>query len=177
MLGRDFSVTVLKEMVPDEWNAKVADALALCLRHGLFARLSGATDRAQFRHAMICEAVHQTLLPRDRKRLHSQAADILRDAYLGTPDANPDVVAEHLRLAERWLECIETRLEASCDTAARGAYVETEGLVRAALKLIAKVENVERRRELQFKLQVQLGVLRPASTATPRPSRIRLSQR
>jgi hypothetical protein len=160
VLGREFSVSVLKDMVPDDWNAKVADALTLCVRHGLFARVSRATDRAQFKHAMICEAVHQTLLPADRKRLHSQAADLLRRAYLGTPDATPDVVAEHLRVAERWAECIQARLEASCDTAARGAYVETEGHCEAALKLIARVENPEQRREFQFKLQVQLGVAR-----------------
>jgi hypothetical protein len=107
---------------------------------------------------MICEAVHATLLPRDRKRLHSQAADILRAGYAGTPDATPDMLAEHLRVAERWVECIETHLAASTDTAAAGAYVESEGHCEAALTLIDRVESLERRRELQFKLQIQLGV-------------------
>lgn len=158
VLGREFSVPVLEQMVPAEQSAKVGEALRLCMRHGLFARASGAADRAQFRHAMICEAVHDTLLGRDRKRLHSQAVDVLRRGYLGTPDATPDVLAEHLRLAERWVECIETHLAASGDTAIRGAYVETEGHCEAALKLVDKVASAEQRRELQFRLQVQLGV-------------------
>jgi class 3 adenylate cyclase len=159
VLGREFSVGVLEQMVPDEPGAKIGEALTLFARHGLFApRAPGAGDRARFRHVMICEAVHDTLLGEDRKRLHSGAADILRGGYLGTPEASADVLAEHLRVAERWVECIQTRLAASADTAARGAYVETEGHCEAALKLIDKVKSSEQRRELQFKLLVQLGV-------------------
>jgi predicted ATPase len=120
VLGREFSVAVLEKMVPDEQSAKVAEALTLFIRHGLFARASSASDRAQFRHVMICEAVHDTLMGRDRKRLHSHAADILRSGYLGTPDAAPDVLAEHLRVAERWVECIQTHLAASGDTGGPG---------------------------------------------------------
>lgn len=159
VLGREFSIDVLERMVPDDGPAKVAEALDRFIGHGVFARVVRASDRAQFRHVMICEAVHDTLLARDRKRLHSQAADILRHGYLGTPDAAPDVVAEHLRVAERWVECIETHLVASTDTAARGAYVESEGHCDAALALISKIESAEQRRELQFRLQVQLGVV------------------
>ena len=55
---------------------------------------------------------------------------------LDTPDASPDALAEHLRVAERWVECIQTHLAATANTVARGAYVETEGHCEAALKLI-----------------------------------------
>ena len=158
VLGREFSINVLEQMVPDDGPAKVAEALNRFISHGVLARVARASDRAQFRHVMICEAVHDTLLARDRKRLHSRAADILREAYLGSPDAAPDALAEHLRVAERWVECIETHLAASADTAARGAYVESEGHCDAALTLIAKVESAAQRREIEFNLQVQLGV-------------------
>jgi tetratricopeptide (TPR) repeat protein len=158
VLGREFSVNVLEQMVPANRRPRVTEALASFIRHGVFTRVPRASDRAQFRHVMICEAVHDTLLARDRKRLHSQAADILRAGYLGTPDAAPDVLAEHLRVAERWVESIQTHLAASADTAAHGAYVESEGHCEAALALIARVDDPERRRELQFTLQVRLGV-------------------
>jgi class 3 adenylate cyclase len=159
VLGREFSVSVLEQMVPEGKSARVAETLALFARHGVFApHAPSAGDRARFRHAMICEAVHETLLGEDRKRFHSDAADILRSGHPGTPEASPDVVAEHLRVAERWVESIQTRLAASADTAARGAYVETAGHCEAALKLIDRVQDPEQRRELQFALLVQLGV-------------------
>ena len=158
VLGRDFSVPVLEKLLPDDQKFKLSEALTLFSRHGLFAPGPSDSDRAQFRHVMICEAVHDTLMRTDRVRLHSRAADILRSGHLGTPDAAADVLAHHLQLAERWVECIETRLAASADTAALGAYVETEGHCEAALKVIDKVESIERKREFQFKLHVQLGV-------------------
>jgi hypothetical protein len=158
VLGREFSVGVLEQMVPGEPRAKVAEALTLFTRHGLFSPRSAASDRARFRHVMMCEAVYDTLLGEDRKRLHSRAADILQSGELDSPDASPDVLAEHLRVAERWVECIQTHLAASADTATRGAYVETEGHCEAALKLIDRVRHAEQRHELQFQLLLKLCV-------------------
>ena len=159
VLGRDFSVRLLMEMVPGEQRADVVDAISLLARHGLFThRAADAGDRARFKHAMICDAVYNTLMGRDRQRLHSHAADTLGAGYEGTLDGSPEVVAEHLRKARRFVEAIRIHLAASADTAARGAYVETEGHCVAALALIDKVEDASERRMLQFRLLVQLGV-------------------
>jgi hypothetical protein len=75
---------------------------------------------------MICDAVHNTLLGSDRRRLHSDAADFLSRNYRNAGAAS-DVVAEHLSKAGRYVEAIRTRLSESVSTAARGAYIETEG--------------------------------------------------
>lgn len=159
VLGREFSIPLLEQMVPQEQRGEVADTLDLLARDGLFARPdSGARDRAQFKHAMICEAVYNTLLGNDRQRLHSHAADTLSQGYKGTPDAAPDVLAEHLRKARRYVEAIRIHLAASAETVARGAYVETEGHCEAALALIDNVDDGAERRMLQFRLLVQLGV-------------------
>jgi class 3 adenylate cyclase len=158
VLGREFSVGLLERMVPGEPRAKVVEALTLFTRYGLFSKRAAAGDRARFRHVMMCEAVHDMLLGEDRKRLHSHAAELLQSGDVDTPDASPDVLAEHLRVAERWVECIQTHLAASASTATRGAYVETEGHCEAALKLLDRVRLPEQRRELHFKLLLQLGV-------------------
>ena len=107
---------------------------------------------------MICEAVYNTLLGSDHRRLHSEVADILTRDYKGTPDAAPDVIAEHLRKAARFTESIRVRLAAGSDTAARGAYVETEGNCVSALAFIDEVKDPTERATLQFRLLVQLGV-------------------
>ena len=159
VLGREFSVRLLEHMVPAHQRADVSDAISLLARHGLFTqRAPDAGDRARFKHAMICDAVYNTLLKRDRQRLHSHAADTLGAGYEGTLDGSPEVIAEHLRKARRFVEAIRTHLAASTDTAARGAYVETEGHCESALALIDNVEDASQRRMLQFRLLVQLGV-------------------
>ncbi|MDB5947895.1 MAG: adenylate/guanylate cyclase [Ramlibacter sp.] len=158
VLGREFSVSLLEQMVPDQ-AIEVARVIRLLADHGLFAPHAEAVGgRASFTHAMIRDAVYQTLLRDDRRELHSMVADQLKAADPASPDASPDELAQHLSEAARFEESIQVRLAASDDTVARGAYVETEGHCEAALKLIDEVQDPAKRRELQFRLLVQLGV-------------------
>ena len=158
VLGREFSAPLLDAMV-DGTDGMVADAIKTLTREGLFAQYGeGPPDRVRFKHLMICEAVYNTLLGSDRQRLHSQAADILSRDYKGTPDAAPDLVAEHLWKARRFIEAINLRIEASADTAARGAYVESEGHCRDAITMVDEVKDPAEQRVLRFRVLVQLGV-------------------
>lgn len=159
VLGRDFSKQLLERIVPASRGAEVAEAIMVLSREGLFADAGQSPgERARFKHSMICDAVYNTLLGSDRRRLHSNAADILSRNYAGTPDAASDVIAEHLSKAGRYVEAIRVRLTEAASTAARGAYVETEGHCNAALALVDEVQEPKERAELQFPLLIQLGV-------------------
>ena len=107
---------------------------------------------------MICEAVYNTLLGSDRQRLHSSVADILASRVRGNAGRR---AGRHRRAPAQGAavrEAIRLRLAASTDTAARGAYVETEGHCAAALALVDEVEDPAERRMLQFRSLIQLGV-------------------
>jgi class 3 adenylate cyclase len=157
VLGREFPVRLLQKMGARE--SEVTEAISVLTREGLFDKPDlGPRDRARFKHVMICEAVYNTLLGSNRQRLHSAIADILSHEHKGTPDAAPDVVAEHLRKARRFTEAARVRLGASSDTAARGAYVETEGHCVAALAIVDEISDPAERTSLEFRLLIQLGV-------------------
>jgi tetratricopeptide (TPR) repeat protein len=157
VLGREFSVRLLEKMAARE--SEVTEAINVLTREGLFDKPeTEPRDRARFKHVMICEAVYNTLLGSNRQRLHSAIADILSHEHKGTPDAAPDVVAEHLRKARRFTEAARIRLGASADTAARGAYVETEGHCVAALAIVDEIGDPAERTSLEFRLLIQLGV-------------------
>ena len=159
VFGREFSLRLLKQLMPIVAGSQIVDAIEVLAHEGLFDEAGfDVQDRGRFKHSMIREAVYNTLLGGDRQRLHSAAADILSEDYRGTPDAAPDVIAEHLRKANRFAESIRVRLAASADTAARGAYVETEGHCAAALAIVDHVRDPEERATLKFKLLIQLGV-------------------
>jgi hypothetical protein len=159
VLGRDFSKTMLEGIVPASRGSEVPEAIDVLAREGLFADPGGTPgERVRFKHAMICDAVYNTLLGRDRRRLHSDAADFLIRNYAGTPEAASDVVAEHLSKAGRYVEAIRMRLAESALTAARGAYIETEGHCGAALALVDTVVDPQQRAALKFRLLIQLGV-------------------
>jgi class 3 adenylate cyclase len=159
ILGREFPLRLLEKLVPRVAEVELAQILEVLAREGVFAEPdANSRDRARFKHAMICEAVYETLLGSDRQRLHSGVADLLNSDFKGTPDAAPDLIAEHLRRACRFEEAIQVRLAASRDTVVRGAYVETEGHCVAALSLVDNVKDPKERATLQFRLLVQLGV-------------------
>lgn len=158
VLGREFSIRLLQQMVHLP-HKTVAGLLAEMALHGLFAPVhTVAGDRARFPHAMIRDAVYQTLLRDDRRALHSRVADTLSAQDPPAPDASPDELAHHLCEALRFDEAIQLRLHASGQTAARGGYVETEGHCDAAIKLLDHIANAQLRREYHFKLLLQLGV-------------------
>ena len=159
VLGREFSLSLLEQVAPNNIRPQIIDAIEVFTREGLVERSSfGSLERVRFKHMMICESIYNTLLGSDRQRLHSRIADILREDRKETADAAPDLIAGHLRKARRFVEAIQVHLAASGDTAARGAYVETEGHCVAALAMIEEVVDSELRTSLQFRLLIQLGV-------------------
>jgi class 3 adenylate cyclase len=154
VLGRTFSLPLLEQLVPME-GEELRAAVRLLADHGLFVTHEDARgERASFPHAMIRDAVYQTLLRDDRRELHSRVADRLA----ADAEAPADELATHLGEAARYEEAIQVRLAATEDTLARGAYVETEGHCEAALKVVDAVADATARRELEFRLLVQLGV-------------------
>ena len=159
VLGREFPVPLLQAMLPERRD--VAETLALFADHGLFElSLPGTTDRARFRHALIRDAVYETLVSRDYLRwLHSRAADALIAGYLGTADASPDVLAQHLKMADRLDEAIRIRLDAGEDSFKRGAYVEAQGQCEAARALLGEIRHAEPLRPEAFRLAVLRGMV------------------
>lgn len=136
----------------------ITNAIDVLVREGLLLKEGATGDRARFKHAMICDAVYNTLLGGDRRRLHSAIADVLSCDFKGTPEAAADVIAEHLRKADRYSEAIELRLAESARTAAKGAYVETEGHCLAALTLLDRLPDPAQRKSLHLRILLQLGV-------------------
>jgi class 3 adenylate cyclase len=158
VLGREFSTDVLAQLFSNR-QSDTANDIEMLAERGWFVKQGADTgDPLRFRHALIRDAVNQTLMRDDRRALHSQVADILYNEYQKRPDSTPETLAHHLYQATRFEESIEIRLAASGDTLARGAYVEAEGHCDAALKIIDSVGDAARRRELHFKVLAQLGV-------------------
>jgi class 3 adenylate cyclase len=159
VLGREFPVSLLEAMEPGR-NNLVAEALTVFTDHGLFApAVPDGHDRAAFKHALIRDAVYETLVSKEYLRgLHSRAADALR-GHLGTPDASPDVLAQHLRIAARLSEAITVRLAAAEDTFKRGAYVEAKGHCEAADTLIEEVSDTASTKGDAFRLCVLRGMV------------------
>lgn len=154
-LGREVDLPLLASLTDTDTGTAglLADA-------GFFDVPPGRGARARFRHAMIRDAVYLTVMDQERRAIHSRIADALLGPFAGAPDATPELLADHLHRADRFREAIGIRLQAAGDTAARGAFVESEGHCRAGIVTcgeLARTDPDEAGR-LEYRLTLQVGV-------------------
>jgi class 3 adenylate cyclase/DNA replicative helicase MCM subunit Mcm2 (Cdc46/Mcm family) len=140
VFGREFPVPALESLVAGSRD-RVGAAISRFAELGLFAPPDPKRpERASFRHALIRDAVYETVVSNEYlRRLHSGAADALLLTYQGTPDASADALAHHLRIARRLHEAVKVRLAAARDAFERGAYVEATGHCEAVRGLLAEL--------------------------------------
>lgn len=156
VMGREFHWPLLRRVIDDDTFADTAVARLVDL--GLLVPTESASSaRLRFKHALIHDAVYETLLRSDRQRLHSRVADLLGTG-LDEPESSPELLAHHLTEAARFGDAVSSLLQASQRMAQRAAYQESMGHARAGLSLVDQVPDLPTRRNLRLLLQAQLGV-------------------
>ena len=74
--------------------------------------MPSASNRYEFRHALLRQAAYDSLLHADAARLHSELADIYTEEYPELRNTSPAVLAQHLASAKRWLDAAGLWLQA-----------------------------------------------------------------
>jgi tetratricopeptide (TPR) repeat protein len=168
VLGREFSLPLLQAVL--EHSEDVSDELMRLVEREV---LAPGPDRAaavyRFKHALIQEAVYQTMLGNDRQRLHSRTADILVEHFAGRPESVPGILAHHLAMALRYADAASCLVQASSTTAARAAYLESIGHARAGLALVDKLQDAQQQRQLKRQLLTQLAIALAATSGYAAP--------
>ncbi|HVT19300.1 MAG TPA: AAA family ATPase [Thermoanaerobaculia bacterium] len=149
-IGREFSYEMLREVaeLDDEGLARELDRLVaagLLYRRGLLRRA-----RYVWKHALIQEALLQSLVKRQRRQVHKRIAEALEKRFPETAETQPELVAYHLTEAGRSAEAVGYWLRAAQRAAGASAYLEAIRHARRGLDLIRELpEGGERdRREL-----------------------------
>lgn len=157
VLGREFSWRLLSRLTGEPTG--LAGPIGKLLEDGLLVTTGAASyDALRFKHALIHDAVYQTLLRGQRQQLHAQTADILAHDVAVAGEATPDLLAHHLAQAGRASDAVRCLIDASRETAARAAYQESIGHAGAGLKLVDQIADVDLRRALRLALVAQLGM-------------------
>lgn len=158
VIGRDFALPLLSELVPER-RRELPDAIARLVDAGLLVQnFDVRSGPMRFSHALIHDAVYQTLLRTERQRLHAHVAQLLVQHFDGLPESAPDVVAQHLAAALRFEEAIGCLITAGVQASERAAYLESASHSRSALALLDKLTDPRVRTQYELQLRVQLGV-------------------
>ena len=100
VVGRDFSLDALKELVEDTSEGQLLDVLDEALDSRIIEELSDAVGHYQFTHALMQETLTSELSLTRRVRLHARIADALERIYGDSVDSFAAELAYHYSEAE-----------------------------------------------------------------------------
>ena len=113
IIGREFQysmVVALSGLV--EWKAE--EALKRLVHSGLvFQQGTPPSAKFQFKHALIQDAAYDSVLPRRRRQLHGEFANLLKDKFHNTADFEPELLAHHWEQSGDLAQAIHYRVLAA----------------------------------------------------------------
>jgi predicted ATPase/class 3 adenylate cyclase len=162
-IGRQFSYPVLhtvSRLPEDELRAALAQLVASEL---VFQRGIPPYSFYSFKHALVQDAAHGSLLRNAREQLHARIAEALETDSLEIIESQPELLAQHYAAAGLVEKSVACWSKAGHRSAARSAMAEAAAQLQKGLDQLALLpEDLERqRRELEFRSALG-GVLQAA---------------
>ena len=149
-IGRVFDDAVLRQLV--ELGVDVDAQLHQLVTSEVLVRLPG--DQHKFRHALLQDAAHESMLQRQRRAVHARIASILSQQQGALVDAQPSLLAHHLAEA-RDPEAVAWFERAGARAAADAAFWEATSHFRRALEVAGALGGLAPPDELR--LHIGLG--------------------
>jgi tetratricopeptide (TPR) repeat protein len=110
----------------------------------------------RFKHALIQDAAYENLLKSHRQVLHRRVAEVLRDRFSATAEAEPEVLAYHFTQAGITDAAVECWGKAGHRSFERFALLEATKHFTRALEQIATLSTTPALRQKEMTLQVAL---------------------
>jgi predicted ATPase len=155
-IGREFSHSLLAAVVGKP-EAELGSGLDRLIQAGLLYR-QGVPPHATylFKHALIQDAAHGTLLREPRRALHARIAETLESQFAEITENQPELLAEHWTQAGQIEKAARLWGKAGQRLAQRSALVEAIQQITLALDQIATLPATPALRREEIKLQIAL---------------------
>jgi class 3 adenylate cyclase/predicted ATPase len=172
-IGREFSYALLRA-VSRLSEGELEEALARLVASGLvFQR--GAIPEAvyTFKHALVQDAAHGSLLRNSRRQLHAQIADALETRFPELMDSQPELFAQHYAEAGLIEKSVAYWGRAGQKSVARSAMAEAVAQFQKALDQLRLLPETPQRQlqELEFCSSLGAALRFVKGQATPEMGR------
>ena len=161
VIGREFSHELLAALSPLPED-KLGEALDQLVASELIFR-RGAPPEAtySFKHALVQDAAYQSLLKSRRQQLHARIAEVLKERFPQTEQAEPGLLAHHCVEGGLRAEAVTYWQRASEQAAERSAYAEALAQADKGLAVLEGLPATPDRDRAELKLQlIRAGALR-----------------
>ena len=156
-IGREFSFELLRA-VADAPEDQLVVALNRLEKAGLLIRRGHPPEAIySFKHALVQDAAHSSLLNRDRKRLHAKIATALRDMYPERVEREPELLAHHFTEAGQSNTAVDYWLKAGELAARTRANLEAIAHLRRGLEVLEASPEIQGRDRRELVLRIALG--------------------
>ncbi len=163
-IGREFSSTLLASIIDrDDLDESLDQLVASGL---IFRRGSGDRNSYIFKHALVQDAAHESLLLSRRQQLHARIAQTLA----ASDDPDPAILAHHYAIAEIHHKAAENFLSAGFRSIGLSALAEAVNKLERALMEVEALDAGTDRDSLELDIRVALGTARMALFGWPHSS-------
>jgi predicted ATPase len=156
-IGRQFSYALLRavsRLPEDELQTSLARLVSSEL---VFQRGSPPDAIYTFKHALVQDAAHGSLLRSTRQQLHARIARALEEQFPSFAEVQPQILAQHFTEAAALDKAAAYWCRAGRQSVAKSAVIEAIGQLRRGLQLVARITDNRERNLLELDLQVTLG--------------------
>jgi class 3 adenylate cyclase/predicted ATPase len=158
-IGREFSYTLLhavSRLPEDELQASLARLVASEL---IFQRGTPPDAVYAFKHALVQDAAHGSLLRSSRQQLHAQIAAALQAHSPEIMDSQPELFAQHYAEAGLIEKSAAYWGKAGRRSAARSAMAEAVAQLQKGLDQLALLPDTPERQRQELQLRSALGAV------------------
>jgi predicted ATPase len=158
-IGREFPYALLRavsRLPEDELQAALARLVAAEL---VFQRGTPPDAVYAFKHALVQDAAHGSLLRSVRQQLHTQIAAALETDFPEVTENQPELLAQHYAEAGLIEKSVACWGKAGHRSAARSAMVEAAAQLQKALDQLALLSDTPERRRQELEFSSALGAV------------------
>jgi class 3 adenylate cyclase/predicted ATPase len=156
-IGREFSYALLR-VVSRLSESELEAALARLVASELVFQRGAPPDAVySFKHALVQDAAHGSLLRTSRQQLHAQIADALETHFSELIDSQPELLAQHYAEAGLIEKSVAYWARAGRRSAARSAMAEAAAQFQKGLDQLAFLPDNRQRQQQELELWSALG--------------------
>ncbi len=156
-IGREFSFALLQSVASVDEQALRQDLRRLVDAELLYQRGVGAQATYVFKHTLIQEAAHTSLLRRTRQHYHQWIAQALETQFSEVATVQPEVVAHHYTEAGLRAQALPYWQQAGQQARERSAHAEAMAHLTKGLELLTTLPETPERARQELSLQIALG--------------------
>ena len=157
VLGREFPHMLLQAVASTESSGLERALTRLVEAELLYQRGAPPDATYVFKHVLIQEAAHQSLLKSTRQQYHRRAAQALEERFPEIVASHPEVVAHHYAEAGLAAQAIPYWQRAGESAVRRSANAEAIAHFTRGLELVRALPSTRERIQQELRLLIALG--------------------